>query len=118
MHLPAELTLELLHGLFSGDGYISDNKLGIVLSNRALVVQVHQLLLRLGYLFSIRENTHRLGRVPAYRIQPTANECAPLFERLFGVQAPEHSIDLKYYFQFNSLRSVPGDESALQCYSV
>ena len=54
-HLPRELTLELLHGLFSADGYVSDNKLGMVLSNRTLVTQVHQLLLRLGYLFSIKE---------------------------------------------------------------
>ncbi|HET9920065.1 MAG TPA: ribonucleotide reductase N-terminal alpha domain-containing protein, partial [Ktedonobacteraceae bacterium] len=89
MHMPSELTLALLRGLFSADGYVSDNKLGIVLSNRTLTVQIHQLLLRLGYLFSIRENTHRLGRVPAYRVQATANECAPLFEHFFGVQAPE-----------------------------
>ena len=36
MHLPVELTLELLRGLFSADGYVSDNKLGIALSNRTL----------------------------------------------------------------------------------
>jgi len=117
MHLPAELTLELLHGLFSADGYISDNKLGIVLSNRALSVQIHQLLLRMGYLFSIRENTHRLGRVPAYRVQATANECAPLFERFFGVQAPEHNIDLKYYVEYGDLKWVRIDEIAIEDYS-
>ncbi len=117
MHLPAELTLELLRGLFSADGYVSDNKLGIVLSNRTLAVQIHQLLLRLGYLFSIRENTHRLGRVPAYRIQATANECAPLFERFFGVQAPEYSIDFKRYFEYDSLKWVRVDEIAVEDYS-
>ncbi len=117
MHLPAELTLELLRGLFSADGYVSDNKLGIVLSNRTLTVQIHQLLLRLGYLFSIRENTHRLGREPAYRIQATANECAPLFEQFFGVQAPEHSIDLKYYFEYDDLKWVRVDEIAVEDYS-
>ncbi len=117
MHLPAELTLELLRGLFSADGYISDNKLGIVLSNRTLAVQIHQLLLRMGYLFSVRENTHRLGRVPAYRVQATANECAPLFERFFGVQAPEHSVDLKYYFEYDSLKWVRIDEIAVEDYS-
>jgi ribonucleoside-diphosphate reductase alpha chain len=117
MHLPAELTLELLRGLFSADGYVSDNKLGIVLSNRTLAVQIHQLLLRMGYLFSIRENTHRLGRVPAYRVQATANECAPLFERFFGVQAPEHSVDLKYYFEYDSLKWVRIDEIAVEDYS-
>ena len=117
MHLPAELTLELLRGLFSADGYLSDNKLGIVLSNRTLAVQIHQLLLRMGYLFSIRENTHRLGRVPAYRVQATANECAPLFDRFFGVQAPEHSVDLKYYFEYDSLKWVRVDEIAVEDYS-
>ena len=117
MHLPAELTLELLRGLFSADGYVSDNKLGIVLSNRTLAVQIHQLLLRMGYLFSVRENTHRLGRVPAYRVQATTNECAPLFERFFGVQAPEHSVDLKYYFEYDSLKWVRIDEIAVEDYS-
>ncbi|MBV9257872.1 MAG: adenosylcobalamin-dependent ribonucleoside-diphosphate reductase, partial [Ktedonobacteraceae bacterium] len=117
MHLSTELTLELLRGLFSADGYISDNKLGIVLANRTLTTQIHQLLLRMGYLFSIRENTHRLGRVTAYRIQATANECGPLFERFFGVQAPEHSIDLKYYFEYDGLKWVRIDEIAVEDYS-
>ncbi len=117
MHLPPELTLELLRGLFSADGYLSDNELGIVLANRTLAVQIHQLLLRMGYLFSIRENTHRLGRVPAYRVQATGNECAPLFERFFGVQAPEHSIDLKYYFEYDDLKWVRVDEIAVEDYS-
>ncbi len=117
MHLPAELTLELLRGLFSADGYVSDNKLGIALSNRTLAIQIHQLLLRMGYLFSIRENTHRLGRVPAYRVQATANECAPLFERFFGVQAPEHNVDLKYYFEYDNLKWMRIDEIAVEDYS-
>jgi len=117
MHLPAELTLELLRGLFSADGYVSDNRLGIVLSNRTLAAQIHQLLLRMGFLFSIRENTHRLGRVPAYRVQATANECAPLFERFFGVQATEHSIDLKYYIEYYSLKFVRVEEIAVEDYS-
>src|SRR5438270_322755 len=117
MHLPAELTLELLRGLFSADGYLSDNKLGIALSNRTLAIQIHQLLLRMGYLFSVRENTHRLGRVPAYRVQATANECAPLFEQFFGVQAPEHSIDLKHYFEYDNLKWVRIDEIAVEDYS-
>jgi adenosylcobalamin-dependent ribonucleoside-diphosphate reductase len=117
MHLPADLTLELLRGLFSADGYVSGNKLGIVLANRKLTVQVHQLLLRLGYLFSIRENTHRLGRVPAYRVQATANECAPLFEQLFGIQAPAHETDLKYYFEYDNLKWVRIDEIGVEDYT-
>jgi len=117
MHLPAELTLDLLRGLFSADGYVSDNKLGIVLANRTLAIQIHQLLLRMGYLFSIRENTHRLSREPTFRIQATANECAPLFEQFFGVQAPEHSIDLKYYFEYDSLKWVRVDEIAVEDYA-
>ena len=117
MHLPSELTLALLHGLFSADGYVADNKLGIALSNRTLATQIHQLLLRLGYVFSIYENTHRLGRVPAYRIQATANECAPLFERFFGVQAPESGIDVKQYFEYDSLKWVRINEIAVEDYA-
>jgi ribonucleoside-diphosphate reductase alpha chain len=117
MHLPEDLTLELLRGLFSADGYLSGNKLGIVLANRTLTVQTHQLLLRMGYLFSIRENTHRLGRVPAYRVQATANECAPLFERFFGVQAPAYETDLKYYFEYDNLKWVRIDEIGVEDYT-
>ncbi len=117
MHLPAELTTELLRGLFSADGYISGNELGIVLANRTLTVQIHQLLLRLGYVFSLSEKTPRLGRVPAYRVQATANECAPLFESFFGVQAPEHNVDLKYYFTYDDLQWVRIDEIAVEDYA-
>jgi ribonucleoside-diphosphate reductase alpha chain len=117
MHLQDKLTLDLLRGLFSADGYVSDNKLGIVLSNRTLAVQVYQLLLRLGYLFSIRENTHRLGRVPAYRIQATANECGPLFEHFFDITAPQAETDLRYYFEYDNLKWVRIDEIAVEDYS-
>lgn len=117
MHLPKDLTLHLLHGLFSADGYTSDNKLGIVLSNRELTVQIHQLLLRLGYLFSIKENTHRLGRTPAYRLQATANECGPLFETFFGLNAPTFETDLKYYFEYDGLRWVRIDQISIENYS-
>jgi ribonucleoside-diphosphate reductase alpha chain len=116
MHLPTEATLALLRGLFSADGYISGNKLGIVLANRVLTVQIHQLLLRLGFLFSVSENTHRLGKVPAYHVDATANECAPLFERFFGVQAPEHNIALKCYFEHDNLKWVRIDEIAVEDY--
>ncbi len=117
VRLPHDLSLALLKGLFTADGYISGNKLGIVLSNRRLATQVHQLLLRLGYLFSIKENTHRLGRYPAYRIQATANECAALFTDFFGVSAPAHEIDLKYYFEHNGLRWLRIDEIGVEDYA-
>ncbi|CAA9261333.1 MAG: Ribonucleotide reductase of class II (coenzyme B12-dependent), partial [uncultured Chloroflexia bacterium] len=117
MRLPYELNLALLKGLFKADGYTSDNKLGIVLSNRVLATQVHQSLLRLGYLFSIRENTHRLGRWPAYRVQATASECAPLFKDLFGREAPaQEGAALKYYFEHDNLRWVRIDEIAVADY--
>lgn len=117
MHLPNELTIALLRGLFSADGYISDNKLGILLSNRVLATQVHQLLMRLGYFFSIKENTHRLGRVPAYRIQATANECGELFRAFFDAKPPAHGIDLKYYFEHDGLRWLRIDQIGIENYS-
>ena len=55
--------------------------------------------------------------MPAYRIQATANECAPLFEQFFGVQAPEHSIDVKQYFEYDSLKWVRIDEIAVEDYA-
>jgi ribonucleoside-diphosphate reductase alpha chain len=117
LQLPHDLTLALLKGLFTADGYVSDNKLGILLSNRVLATQVHQLLLRLGFLFSIKENTHRLGRRPAYRIQATANECGVLFKDFFGAAAPSSDIDLKYYFEHDGLRWVRIDEIAVEDYT-
>lgn len=115
--LPRDLTIALLRGLFTADGYISGNQLGILLSNRVLATQVHQQLMRLGYLFSIKENTHRLARRPAYRIQATANECALLFKDFFGVEAPQHDIDLKYYFEHDGLRWLGISEIAVEEYS-
>lgn len=104
MRLSNELTLSLLRGLFRADGYVSDNKIGMLLSNRTLMTQVHQLLLRLGYFFSIKENTHKNGRTTAYRVSATANECAPLFEAFFDQEAPSYDIDLKYYIEYDDLR--------------
>ncbi|MDZ4771251.1 MAG: ribonucleotide reductase N-terminal alpha domain-containing protein, partial [Chloroflexota bacterium] len=55
MYLPSDLIISLLRGLFQADGYISGEQLGMLLANRSLTMQVHQLLLRLGYVFSIKE---------------------------------------------------------------
>jgi ribonucleoside-diphosphate reductase alpha chain len=117
MHMPKSLTIALLRGLFSADGYTSRNQLGIVLSNRVMATQVHQLLLKLGYLFSIKENTHRLGKHPAYRIQATANECGDLFQAFFDRPAPPVEMDTKHYIEYDGLRWVRIDEIALADYS-
>lgn len=117
MHLPADLTLELLRGLFSADGYVSGDRLSILLANRTLTIQIHQLLLRMGYLFSVREDTHPLGRTPGYRVSATANECAPLFERFFGVQASEQSRDLKYPLDYDDLKWMRVDEITVAEYA-
>lgn len=106
MHLSRELTISLLRGLFSADGYTSDTQLGIVLSNRVMATQVHHLLLRLGYFFSIKENTHRLGKVPAYRISANASECGDLFGAFFDRTAPDDDGGFKTYLEYNDLRWV------------
>ncbi len=116
-YLSKPLTLALLKGLFTADGYISDNTVGIVLSNRRLTIQIHQLLLRLGYLFSIKENTHNpKGRMPAYRVQATANECQELFEAFFDTKAPEYTTDLKLFFEYDDLRWVRVSSIAVEDY--
>jgi ribonucleoside-diphosphate reductase alpha chain len=117
MHLPNELTLEILRGLFTADGYISRNQLGILLANRVLSTQAHQLLLRLGYFFSIKENTHRLGRHQAFRLSARASECAALFKEFFGVVAPEAEKTYRVYFEYDGLRWVRVDEISVEGYS-
>ena len=104
MNLPDDLTLELLRGLFQADGYVSGKYIGMVLTNRALTTQVHQLLLRLGYFFSIRENTHRLSTQPAYRLTSTASDSEFLFQYFFNTDAPEREHDLKVYLEYGGLR--------------
>lgn len=117
MQMPAHLTTKLLHGLFSADGSISSrNRSGLGLANRVLTAQVHQLLLRLGYLFSIRENTQRSGRVPTYRLHATVNECAPLFQAFFGQQAPSSDIDLTFSIDYDGLKWVRINEIAIEEY--
>lgn len=116
MHLPDELSLELLRGLFSADGYTSDNKVGILLANRTLAIQIHQLLLRLGYFFSIYENTHRLAKHPSYRLDAAVNECTALFEYFFQRPAPAFDMDLKYYFEHDGLRWVRIKDIATETY--
>jgi ribonucleoside-diphosphate reductase alpha chain len=116
MHLPDDLTLALLRGLFRADGYISGNQIGMLLANRALMAQVHQLLMRLGYFFSIKENTHRLGKTPAYRISARASECAPLFEAFFDQPAPAVEKTVKYYFEYDNLCWVRIDKIQTETY--
>lgn len=116
MHLSSSLSLELLRGLFTADGYVSGRYLGILLSNRNLTIQVHQLLLRLGYFFSIRENTHRLGRVPAYRLTSTGSDCDALFGYFFGAPIPEREYDLKSYLEYDGLKWVRIDSIEVDDY--
>jgi ribonucleoside-diphosphate reductase alpha chain len=104
MRLPDECTEALLHGLFAADGYVSGNKMGIVLANRTLATQAHQLLLRLGYFFSIYENTHRLSRHPSFRVDATANECGPLMTAFFNHTPDPVGTDQRRYFEHDGLR--------------
>ncbi len=117
MRLPNELTFELIKGLFTADGYISGEWLGILLSNRTLAIQVHQMLLRLGYFFSIKENTHRLGRWPAYRITARASECEALFKDFFDQEPPQQNSSAKHYLEYDGLRWIRIDEIAVEDYS-
>ncbi|GAB4521569.1 MAG: hypothetical protein OHK0046_33120 [Anaerolineae bacterium] len=117
MQLSKPLTLGLLRGLFSADGYVSKKYLGMLLSNRVLTTQVHQLLMRVGYFFSIKENTHRLGTVPAYRLTATVSECAPLFNYFFNKPAPESQVYIKTHLEYDDLRWVRIEEIAVTNYS-
>lgn len=106
MNLTDDLAIALLRGLFKADGYLSKNQIGMMLSNRTMATQAHSLLMRLGYFFSIKENTHELGTVPAYRVTGTVSECADLFEKFFDTEAPEIEVNVKYHLEYDDLRWV------------
>lgn len=117
MYLPDHLTLALLRGLFKADGYTSGKYIGMLLSNRALMIQVHQLLLRLGYFFSITENTHKNSRVPAYRVSATGSEADNLFEKFFGTTPTKRGYNLKACIEYDNLRWVRIEQIAIEDYS-
>lgn len=106
MHLHNEQTLALLHGLFSSDGYISKDQIGILLANHKLCVQIHQLLLRLGYFFTIFENTHKNGRVASYRLTAPATEAKDLFQKFFNNLPEMPASSLQAYIEHDGLRWV------------
>src|SRR5216684_3206442 len=62
---------------------------------------------------------HEPDWIPAKEIKPGDYVAVGYndFERFFGVQAPEHSVDLKYYFEYDSLKWVRVDEIAIEDYS-
>ena len=117
MRLSNRQTKSLLRGLFKADGYISGSYIGILLSNRELTAQMHQLLLRLGYFFSIKENTHKNGRTPAYRLTATGSEADDLFEYFFDTTSPERSRNLSAYIEYDNLRWVRINEIGIEDYS-
>ncbi len=117
MMLPDNLTLAMLRGLFQADGYVSGKYIGMLLANRELMAQVHQLLLRLGYFFSIKENTHKNGRKPAYRLTSTGSDCEALFQEFFATDAPERDHSNKTYLEYDGLKWVRINEIAVEDYS-
>ncbi len=117
MHLPNDLTFELLRGLFTSDGYISDNYVGILLANRTLTIQIHQLLLRLGYFFSIFENTHRNGKTPSYRVSAVVSEAGDVYEQFFGVVPPKRQFSSGIHLDYDNLKWVRIDSIETEDYS-
>jgi ribonucleoside-diphosphate reductase alpha chain len=116
MHMEGTQTCALLHGLFSSDGYISEDNIGILLANQKLCVQIHQLLLRLGYFFTIFENTHKNGRVASYRLTAPASEARDLFHQFFNHTPQLPDTSLRAYFEYDGLRWVPIDSITTENY--
>ncbi|RMG85332.1 MAG: hypothetical protein D6712_09695, partial [Chloroflexi bacterium] len=116
MRLPDHLTRALLRGLFQADGYISGSYIGMLLSNRELATQVHQLLLRLGYFFSIKENTHKLGKHPAYRLTAVASEAGDLFADFFNTDVLLKPHSAKIYLEYGGLRWIRINDISVEDY--
>src|SRR5438477_7093613 len=60
---------------------------------------------------------HKPDWIPAKEIKP-GDYVAIVFndERFFGIQAPEHSVDLKYYLEYDGLKWVQVDAFAVEDY--
>jgi ribonucleoside-diphosphate reductase alpha chain len=117
LQLPADLTLALLRGLFNAVGYLAGNELGVVLPQRTLAIQVHQLLLRLGYVFTVRQQEPSWGGQPAYRLQAPVGACAPLCAHFFGVQVPARSADQQAILEYDDLKWVRIEAIAVEDYA-
>ncbi|MBK9125986.1 MAG: hypothetical protein IPM16_23055 [Chloroflexi bacterium] len=116
MRQPDNLITALLRGLFRADGYTSGQYVGILLSNRALAVQVHQLLLRLGYFFSIFENTHENGRTEAFRVTAGLGEARDLYENFFDRSAPD-ARGFRSHLEYDGLKWVRIETITTSIYS-
>lgn len=114
--LDTRLILPLIKGLFRSDGYLAPRTMGIALSNKTLAVQLHQLLLRTGRFFSIFENTHPLGKTPAYRVSAGVSEANGLCEYVFGQQRKNERHDQKYYLEYDGLKWVRIESITTQLY--
>ena len=86
--LPIDKQLELLKGIFLGDGFIYKEKrklnLGLTLANKTLMYQIYQILLRLGVFPSIKVFKHKLSKNKTYRID-IKNNNVELIREIFKV---------------------------------
>src|SRR5262249_49592256 len=87
MRAPLPLLRELLRGLFHSDGCVTDSYVSLGLTNRELIIQAHQLLMRLGYFFGIRSRRSASTRT-AYELRAAPTECPDLVWEFFGKHVP------------------------------
>lgn len=87
--LPIDKQVELIKGIFLGDGFIYKEKrkfnCGLTLANKTLMYQIYQILLRLGVVPSIRVFKHKLSKNETYRID-IKNDNVEFLRKVFGVK--------------------------------
>lgn len=98
--LPSEKQFNLMLGLFRGDGcYTINKKQDIVflsVSNEHLANDVMNILLRLGYNFSINHRMPKGGTTEAYRISAPPSECEELVKGMKKKEFRERKISPQY----------------------
>jgi len=88
MNLPVDKQIELLKGLFNGDGYISTksgNRLGYVTVSQELALNIKDLLLRQGIIPSIRKSKYTNRKTYRYDIT-ISGEDANKLRKLFRLE--------------------------------
>lgn len=100
---PVNLTLPLIKGLFRSDGYLTKDVLGIAISNKALAIQLHQLILRSGKFFTIFKNNAVNGKHETYRINAGVSQANGFCEYIFGQTRKNTYHDQDYYLKHDGL---------------
>jgi len=84
--LPTKKQLDLLRGAFRGDGYANKQCISIGMSNKRLIQEIRNILLRFGYVFNYDYYVPKLSNKTTYRLSSASSVCSSLVWEIFGIK--------------------------------